>query len=333
MPDDQAGEKIAAQPIQNVTKPQPVNAQPPPDSPHAQNAKAISEQSMTTEIHGLEDRVRGAEKWMIWLTGGIVFLTAGIVIVGILQWNAMRGQLSEMHSGGVDTHVLAVQAKNQADAAGNLAEAAKAQTDKMTKSLEKTDSLIRQAAAQAKATNTLAEQARRSANIGAQSLESQTRPWITIDGDFQEITSDASASDVTVRFTLKLRNYGQSPALLINHQQFKLVTTGIPRPSLLDQYKVCDEADGALARGTTQRGFMDIVFPGPDSMVPQSIGIIAPEQPPANAMISCIAYRGPNGGPYHTRLIYSVQTSGARASDGTRSWMIRAFERVYIDTR
>ena len=124
MPDDQPGEKVAAQPMKNIPNPQPANSPPPPDSPHTQEAKAVSEQTMTTEIHGLEDRIRGAEKWMIGLTAGIVLLTAGIVIVGVLQWSAMRGQLDEMKSSGLDTGVLAQAAKLQSQGMESLANAA-----------------------------------------------------------------------------------------------------------------------------------------------------------------------------------------------------------------
>ena len=37
--------------------------------------------------------------------------TLCLVVVGILQWNSIRGQLAEMKSGGVDTHDLALAAR------------------------------------------------------------------------------------------------------------------------------------------------------------------------------------------------------------------------------
>src|ERR1019366_4589782 len=63
-----------------------------------------------------EDRVKRAEWLMIGLTSGIVALTLGLVVVGILQWRVMSGQLGEMKSGGVDTHDLVQAAKTQAAA-------------------------------------------------------------------------------------------------------------------------------------------------------------------------------------------------------------------------
>ena len=59
----------------------------------------------------IEDRIRGAEKWMIWLTAAIAFFGLCAVVVGVLQWNAMKGQLTEMRSGGIDTHTLAETSK------------------------------------------------------------------------------------------------------------------------------------------------------------------------------------------------------------------------------
>src|SRR5579863_8458421 len=43
----------------------------------------------------------------------IATFTVVIALVGILQWLVIGGQLTEMKNGGVDTHELAVQAKNQ----------------------------------------------------------------------------------------------------------------------------------------------------------------------------------------------------------------------------
>ncbi len=61
---------------------------------------------------------------MIWLTGAVAFFTLGLVFVGILQWSAMRGQLSEMRSGSADTHELAVAAGEQAKAATSASQTA-----------------------------------------------------------------------------------------------------------------------------------------------------------------------------------------------------------------
>ena len=67
---------------------------------------------------------------MIRLTGAIVALTLGLVIVGALQWNAMRGQLREMQSGGVDTGHIASANVQQMSFMAALALATKDQADR-----------------------------------------------------------------------------------------------------------------------------------------------------------------------------------------------------------
>src|SRR5579864_5207572 len=76
-------------------------------------AAQIRNEEMDTKIQNLGEQLHKAEKWMIWLTGAIAFFGLCTVLVGALQWNAMKGQLKEMKSGGQDTHDLAVAAKKQ----------------------------------------------------------------------------------------------------------------------------------------------------------------------------------------------------------------------------
>ena|SRR5437867_363388 len=67
----------------------------------------VRQGDVCAEIQGLETRIKKAEWWMVWLTAAIAFFGLCAVIVGVLQWSAMRGQLGEMKSSGVDTHALA----------------------------------------------------------------------------------------------------------------------------------------------------------------------------------------------------------------------------------
>lgn len=85
-----------------------VNSQSTPDDPRGQETQAISDQSVQSDIKDIDNRVKRAERWMIWLTGAIALFALGAVVVGVLQWRVMSGQLREMKSGGVDTHNLAV---------------------------------------------------------------------------------------------------------------------------------------------------------------------------------------------------------------------------------
>ncbi len=66
-------------------------------------AKVIRNTETQNEIEKLEDRLKIAERWMIYLTAAIALFAFGSVLVGILQWNAMRGRLDEMKHGADDT--------------------------------------------------------------------------------------------------------------------------------------------------------------------------------------------------------------------------------------
>src|SRR5258708_39541206 len=81
--------------------------------------------SAQSQITQLEDRIKSAEKWMIWLTAAIAFFGLCSIGVGILQWRVMSGQLDEMKGGAADTHTLAQAATVQAAAAQNAAETSK----------------------------------------------------------------------------------------------------------------------------------------------------------------------------------------------------------------
>jgi hypothetical protein len=79
------------------------------------DAAQVGKENMNTTIQNLGDELHKAERWMIWLTGAIAFFGLCTVVVAALQWSAIKGQLGEMKSGGVDTHDLAVAAKKQAN--------------------------------------------------------------------------------------------------------------------------------------------------------------------------------------------------------------------------
>ena len=121
MPDDDARQKIEQQPTQE----RPIEQTGPlPDPLTRQPAQAIANQDVQREVEDVEERIGRAERSMIRLTAAIAFFALCSVIVGILQWSAMRGQLGEMKNGGVDTHNLAIAARTQAEAAKSTAETA-----------------------------------------------------------------------------------------------------------------------------------------------------------------------------------------------------------------
>lgn len=115
MPDDTEGGAIAESADAEVpTGNASVLAEIPPDPPNAQAAESVGEQSMEGKVEELEDRVKKAEIWMIGLTAAIALFALCSIVVGILQWNVMKGQLKVMQDGGTDTHNLAIAAGNQA---------------------------------------------------------------------------------------------------------------------------------------------------------------------------------------------------------------------------
>lgn len=129
MPDDSPGEGVEQRPVQERPVVKPIDPPAPPNDPPSPPAQSVANNGMEEAVHAIEDRVKRAEWLMIGLTAGIVLLTLGLVIVGILQWSAMSGQLAEMKSGGKDTHALAVAAGRQAEAAGKQADRMKDQAD------------------------------------------------------------------------------------------------------------------------------------------------------------------------------------------------------------
>jgi hypothetical protein len=129
MPDEEPGEAVHQQHGEHGVDCEAVNAPDLPESPSPAAAQSVSGHEERSEIQSLKDELRTAEKWMIWLTGAIAFFGLCTVVVGILQWLVMGGQLREIRSGSVDTHALAVSAGKQADATNTLAREAKRSTD------------------------------------------------------------------------------------------------------------------------------------------------------------------------------------------------------------
>ena len=104
MPDNTSGESAQKETIQQVPAPNAIDPQPPPiDTPDGHTAQEISDQNVAREVKEIGDRIRRAEWLMIGLTGGIVLLTLGLVIVGTLQWSVMSRQLDEMKRSGQGT--------------------------------------------------------------------------------------------------------------------------------------------------------------------------------------------------------------------------------------
>lgn len=118
-PNRSGAEKAAA--IDNAASDVEVSQNAKSDAPLSPNQSAGGDEGIVdsatkkSELAALEDRIQKAELWMIWLTAAIAFFGLCSVVVGLLQWNAMKGQLKEMHDSGIDTHTAAEAAKTQTD--------------------------------------------------------------------------------------------------------------------------------------------------------------------------------------------------------------------------
>jgi hypothetical protein len=226
----------------------------------------------------------------------------------------MDGQLTEMRKGSQDTHDLAVAAKTQADrltdvagaavksavaaekaataadnsaiAAANFARSADGINQKMGSTVNKLQEMVK-----------AANQANQNSNI---SLEAQTRPWIGVSGEPEDVGEGDLLKGIDppthgITFTLRLKNYGQSPAMRIiikSISAFKV--TGDVNKS------VCDPANQEVQ---TEPHFVqfDTVFPGSDQA--SAVPGVNPFYP---IIIVCIAYRGRDTTlpPYSTRIAY-----------------------------
>lgn len=112
------GDQPGGEQIEKGTDKRAARVQEAIKNPLSGDAEAESSDATQGEISSLKDRVRGAEKWMIWLTGAIAFFALGSVVVGFLQWSAIK-------SGSTDTHTLAESAQKQAAKMGDMSDAAK----------------------------------------------------------------------------------------------------------------------------------------------------------------------------------------------------------------
>jgi hypothetical protein len=111
-----------------------------------------------------------------WTDRTMAFFTVFLFLAAVIQAVIFFKQWQEMHTGGTDTHDLALAAKSQADET-------KAQVEKMNEGLTKTDKLIAEATAQATSTKILADdtlkQAKATRDLVSQSTN-EGRPWLGV---------------------------------------------------------------------------------------------------------------------------------------------------------
>src|SRR5258708_36168364 len=95
----------------SVSLPKPSEKSPGIPNLDLQQESHPSTQAQITE---LKEHMKSSDRWMIALTFAIAFFALCSVLVGVLQWRSMNGQLKEMRDGSADTHILAKAAQTQA---------------------------------------------------------------------------------------------------------------------------------------------------------------------------------------------------------------------------
>jgi len=204
MPDDKPGEGIQKEPTQQVAAPEPVDPPPPPDTPHSTAGESESDEEMKRDVKDIDYRVKRAERWMIGLTFAIAFFALCTVVVAILQWRVMSGQLAEMKNGGTDTHDLAVAATTQSQAMEIAAEAQRTQAASAVESLQKADIAHEASERQSKAAL--------DAGIAASKIDQ--RPWVVVEDAHivDAFLKDDANSQYQTGVVFTLKNVGKSPA-------------------------------------------------------------------------------------------------------------------------
>ena len=285
----QMEDKPASENIQQHPNRESPSAPKAPNTETGQNTQKESAASTQSQITKLEDQIRSAEKWMIWLTAAIAFFGLCTVIVGTLQWIVMGGQLREMKSGGTDTHALA-----------------------------------ESALAQAQATNRLASEAKRSADLA----QSQQIPWLGIEQpDSMPVKFSYlwraplphPTVNVDVRFSAK--NYGTSPAHLVPYQISTLILDITPENDSKSLRKTCGiEAYRTPGQVTLPQDPGEVLVPGANRPfnygVVTNFGANTPKEFKTLSFTACLLYQDAthawhfSGYRYKATGVQTVQVPG-----------------------
>src|ERR1019366_2807113 len=274
MPDDKPGSGRQQEAAHNVAPPEAVNTPTPPHTPPSPPAQSVTNNGMEGAIHAVEDRVKRAEKLMIGLTGGIVLLTFGLVIVGILQWSAMRGQLREMQLSGATATDQLWQAIGNMNWMAKTADGSLHQTQR---ALEASD--------------------RQNKNTGAvmqRQLELGNRPWIGLADHPPGLSAgplvfDASGNAI-VAFTVNPKNFSSNAGQNVLPTVLLSVTEDL---ASLEKTQV--EACGPVQ----YKEFGTVLFPGTNPIATNSTATVLRSQmthPGYNGkfevwLIGCIRYQ------------------------------------------
>jgi hypothetical protein len=179
-------------------------------------------------------------------------------------------------------------------------------------------------------------------------LEAQVRPWLSPIGEtVEQVASSAVTYNgqpyLTIKFDLKFRNYGQSPAMFA-WPRFQLVGGPAGKQDAIrrDGDTMCDEAVREI---THMNQNLDVIFPGTDGIVSRTINagsptdaghFVLPRSEMPVYLAGCIAYQGAGKIIYRTAAYYRVILSKEikRSSrDGTEYSPVDHLERWWVEPR
>lgn len=123
-------------------------------------------------------------------------------------------QWKEMRSGSADTHELAVQAKNQSDAARSLADAAKSQSSNTEKLAQAAGDQVKQLEAEVKESRALVKASQDAVALNRDALISVQRAYVTFSQTMEQNAVDDEADPQRIRvweFRPRLENSGTTP--------------------------------------------------------------------------------------------------------------------------
>jgi hypothetical protein len=289
------------------------------------NEAANAKQSVTPLVraevdlpHGVETRkstsdARSDNKYqfftllILWLTFGAVVVYATLAY---LQWREMIGATDATERAVHEARLSRRQSQREFELAQ------KSSNDFATGTLNEMKK-------QSKAMKDAASANSKLAATAQEALEAQTRPWLGIDGAPQSVSGSVgnNPTSVSVSFTLKLRNYGPSPAIFNRPNQFYepfqvFKTTGPrARHPFFEEQNTCNVAPGNVLADSFHRR-ITIIYPGKDGAITQRFDAsldpkTLPYMPaPEPYVIGCIAYQSPQGKTYHLRVMYQGLTNG-----------------------
>ncbi|WP_263356130.1 hypothetical protein [Acidicapsa ligni] len=237
------------------------NTQVSPNKPDAGGAQDVSDKQVDADVKALEDRVKTGERWVIGLTGALVLVGLLQFGAGFLQWRTMKGQLKEMHDGGVDTHKLVTAAVDQATWTQRLKDSTDTQSghmkdlaDRMKDQADRTKTIAEQAVIQARAARVSAEAAKNAADTSQKAMELSERPWLIVSATIASaLTYDKEGAHITLHYSIA--NIGHSPAVEVQISPEFYVANGKKRDAILERRRLCKELETHSALGET-------IYPG-----------------------------------------------------------------------